>query len=139
MRSAEISCRPHTSLDEINDSVVRSERGELCRGSDLPLMYRAHTTAGDVWRVPTRLPARNAFGGWCVKPRDKHARSSPNGQKNNHIFFLLSFSPHNDGTAISSAKLQNKKLRIFFGSTIDLPSLNGGFKVSFFFCQELPK
>ena len=51
-----ISCSPHTSFDKINDSgVVNSERGELVRGSDPPLVYSAHSTAGDVWRAPTRL------------------------------------------------------------------------------------
>ena len=33
-----ISCFPHTLFDEINDSVVNFERGELVRGSDPPLV-----------------------------------------------------------------------------------------------------
>ena len=37
IRRGAISCSPHTSLDEIHDSVVNSERGELVRGSDPPL------------------------------------------------------------------------------------------------------
>ena len=37
IRRGEISCSPHTSFDEINDSVVNYERGELVRGSDPPL------------------------------------------------------------------------------------------------------
>ena len=37
-----MSCAPHTSLGEINDSVVKSERGELVGGSDPPLVYRRH-------------------------------------------------------------------------------------------------
>ena len=37
IRRGVISCAPHTSFDEINDSVVNSERGELVRGSDPPL------------------------------------------------------------------------------------------------------
>ena len=47
IRRGAISCSPHTSFDEINDSVVNSERGELVRGSDPPV-YRAKSTAGDL-------------------------------------------------------------------------------------------
>ena len=50
-----ISCSPHTSFDENNDSVVNYERGELVRGSDPSLVYSAHSTAGDLWRPPIRL------------------------------------------------------------------------------------
>ena len=50
-----ISCSPHTSFDEINDSVVNSEGGELVRSSDPPLVYSAHSTAGDLWRAPIWL------------------------------------------------------------------------------------
>ena len=49
------SCSPQTSFDEIGDSVVNSERGELVRGTDPPLVYGAHSTAGDLWRAPIRL------------------------------------------------------------------------------------
>ena len=55
IRRGAISYCPHTSFDEINDSVVDSERGELVRGSDPPLVYNAHSTAGDLWRGPIRL------------------------------------------------------------------------------------
>ena len=48
-------CSPQTSFDEINDGVVKSERGELVRVSDPLLVYSAHATAGDLWRVPIRL------------------------------------------------------------------------------------
>ena len=48
-----ISCAPHISCNEINDSVVQSERGGLVGGPDPPLAYSAHTTAGDVGRTPT--------------------------------------------------------------------------------------
>ena len=41
IRRGVIFCSPHTSLDEINDSVVNSKRGELVRGSDSPLVYSA--------------------------------------------------------------------------------------------------
>ena len=43
------------SFDEINDSVVKSERSELVRGSDSLLAYSAQRTAGDVWRAPTHF------------------------------------------------------------------------------------
>ena len=58
IRRGAISCSPHTSFDEINDSVVNSERGELVRGSDPPLVYSAHSSAGDLWRAPIRLPLK---------------------------------------------------------------------------------
>ena len=58
---------PYTSFDEVNDSVVKYERGELVRGSDPPLVYSAHSTVGDVWRAPIRLLLKNTFGGWCVE------------------------------------------------------------------------
>ena len=54
-KSVEISCPPHTSLEEVDDSVVSSEHDELVRGSGPPLVYSADTTAGYVWRAPTRL------------------------------------------------------------------------------------
>ena len=51
-----VSCAPHASFDEINDSVVNSECDELGRGSDLSLVYSsAHSTAVELWRAPTRL------------------------------------------------------------------------------------
>ena len=55
IRRGVIWCAPHTSFDEINNSVVNSERGELVGGSDPPLVYSAHSTAGDLWRAPIRL------------------------------------------------------------------------------------
>ena len=66
-----MSCLPHASFDEINDTVVNPERGELVRGSDPPLVYSAHgelvkgsnpplmhsahSTTGDMWRAPIWL------------------------------------------------------------------------------------
>ena len=39
-----------------NDSVMKSERSSLVRGSDLPKCHSAHTSVGDMWRGPaTRL------------------------------------------------------------------------------------
>ena len=55
IRRVAISCSPHTSLDEINDSVVNSEGGEFVKGSEPSLVYSAHSTAGDLWRAPIRL------------------------------------------------------------------------------------
>ena len=61
----------HFALDEINDTVVRSERGELAGGSDTPFVYRAHTTAGDMWRTPTRLLLKLHFaaGVWQTETK----------------------------------------------------------------------
>ena len=55
IRRGAISCSPHTSFDGFNDSVVKSKRGNLVRGSDPLLGYNAHSTAGDLWRAPIRL------------------------------------------------------------------------------------
>ena len=54
-RRGVISSAPQTSFDEINDSVVKSERRELVRSSDPPLVYSAHSTVGDEWWEPIRL------------------------------------------------------------------------------------
>ena len=67
----------NAAFGEINDSVVKSERGKLVRGSDLPLVLSAHATAGDVSRAPTRLLLQDAFGGLMCE-KQKHSRSSPN-------------------------------------------------------------
>ena len=39
IRTGVVSCAPHTSFDEINDSIVKSERGELVMGANPPLAY----------------------------------------------------------------------------------------------------
>ena len=78
LRRTVILCSPHSSFDEINDSVVNSERGEFVRGSDPPLVYSAHSTAGDWWRAPIRLLLKThlATGKLRRKPL-----SPPNGRK----------------------------------------------------------
>ena len=49
---------------------MKSERGELVRGSDPPVVYNVHTTAGDVWRAPTRLPSKYmAAGEWTTEAK----------------------------------------------------------------------
>ena len=48
-----ILCAPQTLFNEV--SVVKSEPGELVKGSNPSLVYSAHTAAGGVWRAPTRL------------------------------------------------------------------------------------
>ena len=37
IRRSVLSCSPHNSFDEISDSVVKSEHGELVRSSNTPL------------------------------------------------------------------------------------------------------
>ena len=54
-RSGNISCAAHTLSDGFNDNDVKSEHGELVRGSDPPLIYSFHSTVGDVWRAATTL------------------------------------------------------------------------------------
>ena len=53
--STQFRVSSHTLFDEIHDSVVNSERGELVWGFDPALVYSAHFTAGDLWRAPIRL------------------------------------------------------------------------------------
>ena len=55
IRRGVISCAPHASFLETNESVVNSERGELVTSSDPLLVHGAHSTPGDVWRAPIRL------------------------------------------------------------------------------------
>ena len=62
IRRGVISYSSHTSLDEINDSVVNSELGELVRRSDPSLVYSAHSTAGDLWRAPITLLLKTHLG-----------------------------------------------------------------------------
>ena len=77
IRGGEISCAPHTSFDEINDVVVRSERGELVPTLGVQCShYRRRCVAG-----VDQVAAKNAFGGWCVENGKENSRSSPNGQK----------------------------------------------------------
>ena len=59
---------------------MNSERGELVRSSDPPLVYSAHSTAGDLWRAPIR-PLLQTIGCWCVENWDKNSPSSPHGRK----------------------------------------------------------
>ena len=58
-----ISCAPHTSFDETNDSVVKSERGVLARGFDSTLGVQCSHHGR--WRVAGADQAcdKNAFGG----------------------------------------------------------------------------
>ena len=42
-------------FDNINDWVVKSERGELVGGSDAPLVCSPNAVADDVWREPITL------------------------------------------------------------------------------------
>ena len=48
IRNGAIWCDPNTLFDEINDSVGKSKRGELVKGSNPPLVHSAHivTTCG---------------------------------------------------------------------------------------------
>ena len=44
-----------------NDSVLKSERSSLARGSDLPKCHSAHTSVGDIWRGPARRLIKKHF------------------------------------------------------------------------------
>ena len=68
------------SFDEINDIVVNSERGELVRGSDPPLVYSAHSTAGDLRRAPIRLPLQTHLAAGVYKSETKTLYGLPTGE-----------------------------------------------------------
>ena len=80
IRRGAISCSPHTSFDEIIDSVVNSERGELVRCFDPPLVYSAHSTAGDFWRAPIRLLLKTHLVAGVFKTETKTLYRLPTDQ-----------------------------------------------------------
>ena len=43
------------NFPEFRKKNVNSERGEIVRDADYPLVYSLHSTAGDLWRAPIRL------------------------------------------------------------------------------------
>ena len=87
IRCGEISCAPHTSSDELDDSVVKPKRGELVRGSDSPFVYSAHTTAGDVWRAPTRLLLKKklAAGAWKTETKTQKLSTTSQRARNRYL------------------------------------------------------
>ena len=76
-----LSCAPHSSFNEINDGFVKSERGELVSGSEPSLVYSAHTTAGVVWRAPTRLLLKLHLAAGVWKTEAKTPDRLPTGKK----------------------------------------------------------
>ena len=83
IRRGAIWCSPRTSYDEINDSVINSERGELVRGSDPPLVHSTHSTAGDLWRAPIRLLLKTHLVAGVKKTETKTLHRLPTGEKQN--------------------------------------------------------
>ena len=49
------------SYRSTNDSVMKSERSSLARGSDLPKCHSVHTSVGDMWRGPARRLIKKHF------------------------------------------------------------------------------
>ena len=113
-RSGENSCAPHTSYGEVNDSVVKSERG--VRGSDPPLVHSPHTTAGDVWPTRTRLLLDIHFAVGVWKTQTRTLDCLPAGKKNN--LSGLDERPQN-----SAGNLSRPKAWINMNSSTLLPSL----------------
>ena len=66
IRLGVFSCAPHTSFDEINDSAVNFDCGELVGGSDLP-WCTVLTLRPVICRGRDQASVKNTFGGWCVK------------------------------------------------------------------------
>ena len=49
IRSGEIPSPRQTSIDKTNDCAMKSERGELVRGSDPPSGHSVHKTTGNIY------------------------------------------------------------------------------------------
>ena len=77
------SCSPHTSFDEINYSVVKYERGKFGTSSDPPLVYSAHSTAGDLWRAPIRHLLQTHLAAGVKKIETKTLYRLPTGEREN--------------------------------------------------------
>ena len=71
IRRGVISCSPHTSFDEINHSVVNSERGELVRGSAPRLVYKRSLYGRWFVAGADQATVKITFGGWGVENWDK--------------------------------------------------------------------
>ena len=75
---------------------MNSKRGELVRGPDPPLVHRADSTAGDLWRAPIRLllKTRLAAGVYITEtklyrpPPGVRARINEELAKSNFDFLL---------------------------------------------------
>ena len=86
--------------DKIDYSVVKSQRGEIFRGSDSPLAYSAGTTAGDLWRAPNRLLLKTHLGAGVQKTKEK----TPIAPKRAKNIYLSTFDGRpQDNPAISRA------------------------------------
>ena len=59
---------------------MRSERDEVVRGFDPPLVYSAHNTAGGVWRAPTRLLLQIHVAAGVLKTETKNLDRLPTGK-----------------------------------------------------------
>ena len=97
-----VSCAPPASFDEINNSDVKAERGELVRVSDPPLVYSAHTTGGDVTGAD-QASVKKTFGGWCADNRDEKLSIVSRRAKNR---FLRGFNtrPQDNASNLSRAR-----------------------------------
>ena len=84
-RSGEIPSLRQTSIDNINDCAMKSERGALVRGSDQPSDHSVHTTVGDTRRAPARRLIQTPLGAAVLKTGDQNSRSLSDGKK--QIFF----------------------------------------------------
>ena len=88
-----------SSFDEINDRVVKPERGELVRGSDPPLVCSARTTAEDMWRAPTRLPLNVCLAAGLWDTETKSLGRPPTA--NNGILSRLGGRPQDNAGNLS--------------------------------------
>ena len=74
-----ISRVPHTSIDEINDSVVKSDRGELDRGAPTHPWCTAVVILRSVGAEQPSGEKQNV--GWCVENKTKSLDRRPAGKK----------------------------------------------------------
>ena len=70
-------------FDEVNDSVVNTEHGELVRGSDRPLVYSAPSTADALWRAPIRFLLKRHLAAGVLKTKTKYLYCLPTGNTQN--------------------------------------------------------
>ena len=70
IRSGEIPSPRQTSIDKTNDCAMKSERGELVRGSDPPSGHSVHKTTGNIYVTGAGQTSDiNTFGRSCVENR----------------------------------------------------------------------
>ena len=87
-----------------------SERGELVRGSDSPLVYSAHSTADDVWRAPIRLVLKTHLAAGVQKTSTKTLDRLPTSKQ---LQFHADFTEDHMTTQATSHALDTNQHELF--------------------------